>query len=139
MTTLQFSRPAFKQLDSVMNELIFGTPANKAQAFSVPANILETAESYELTLLAPGRNKEDYRISLEKGLLTISYTAPQETETKPVFIRREFILKDFSRSFTLDDKIDSTNISASYENGLLKLVLPRKAEPANEIKKIDIQ
>ena len=54
-------------------------------------------------------------------------------------IRKEFSYKAFKRSFTLDEKIDPDTISAKYENGILKLVLPKKEVIKNEPTKIVIQ
>jgi len=48
--------------------------------------------------------------------------------TSSKFIRKEFSYKAFKRSFTIDEKIDAANISAKYENGVLKVQLPKKEE-----------
>lgn len=96
---------------------------------SVPANIHETKEGYHVELNAPGRNKEDFKVNLENGLLTISFEKKEEVENKDFkTIRREFSLPGFKRSFSLDEKINTAGIQAKYENGILKLYLPKKAE-----------
>src|SRR5437773_811133 len=94
---------------------------------NAPVNIVETAEAYHLELSAPGRNKEDFSITLENGLLTISYEQKTESVEKDLkVVRREFAYPSFKRTFTVDDKIESSTIQGKYEAGLLKLLLPKK-------------
>jgi HSP20 family protein len=107
----------------------------------VPAvNINETKEAYHLELNAPGRNKEDFAISLEKGLLTISYEKKAEAENKDYkTVRKEFSYSSFKRSFSVDDKINVAGIQAKYENGVLKVLLPKKEEVIVQPQSISIQ
>lgn len=88
-------------------------------------NILENDNAYELSLMAPGRNKEDFRINLRENILTVSYEQKEETEQKQ-WLRNEFHLSSFERSFELNEKVDASAISARYENGILQLTLPKK-------------
>jgi HSP20 family protein len=105
-----------------------------------PVNIHETAEAYHLELNAPGRNKEDFKLTVDKGLLTVSYEKKEETKTEDYkTVRKEFSYKSFKRSFNVDDKIDADNVQAKYENGVLKLLLPKKAQVAESTKQITIQ
>ncbi len=102
-------------------------------------NVYETTGAYQLEVNAPGRNKEDFKIEVDKGLLTISYEKKEESTTEgPKSIRREFSFNSFKRSFSLDEKIDATAIQAKYENGILKIELPKKAEAKIEPKQITI-
>lgn len=128
--------------NSVFNELFNELPAFADKAgLNFPAvNIAETADAYHVELNAPGRNKEDFKINAENGLLTISYEKKEETKSEDVkHVRREFSLQGFKRSFSLDDKIDVAGIQAKYENGLLKVLLPKKAEIKEAAKQITIQ
>ena len=116
----------------------WGKDANLAYV-SVPVNIHETAEGYHLELNVPGRNKEDFKVNVENGLLTISYEKKEANEQKAYkTIRREFNFRSFKRSFTLDEKIDADAIQARYENGVLKLYLPKKEEVKIAPKEINI-
>jgi HSP20 family protein len=105
-----------------------------------PVNIHETNDGYHLELMAPGLSKEDFKINLEKGLLTISYEKKAETENKDYKThRKEFSVTSFKRSFNVDDKINADGIQAKYDNGVLKLLLPKKEEVKVQPKEIAIQ
>jgi len=84
--------------------------------------------------------KEDFKISLEKEFLTISAelsneSTPDDSET---YKRREFNYSTFKRSFTLPEKADKNEIKASYENGILKLSIPKLEVKNDESRLIDI-
>ncbi|MEI2737455.1 MAG: Hsp20/alpha crystallin family protein [Chitinophagaceae bacterium] len=96
---------------------------------SVPVNVKETEKGYLLEVVAPGFEKADFKVNLNQNLLTISAEKKEELkEEKEKQIRREYSYRSFKRSFTLDEKIDATNIEASYVNGVLTLNLPKKEE-----------
>lgn len=100
------------------------------------ANILEHPDSFELDLAAPGLKKEDFKIHLEQNVLTISSekTDEKEEETKN-YTRKEFHYSSFSRSFTLPRTVDLDKIKADYDNGVLKVMLPKKEDARVDIKK----
>jgi HSP20 family protein len=136
------NRPAVKHFDSIFNDL-FNMPSvwsNPSDVNGIPAaNVYESPSAYFLELNVPGRNKEDFKINLEKDLLTISFEKKEENVVEGTkSIRREFTATSFKRSFSLDEKIDVANISAKYENGILKLELPKKEEIKQEPKMITI-
>ncbi len=128
--------------NNVFDELFNDFPvfADKAGLNFPPANIVETADGYHVELNAPGRNKEDFKINLDNGLLTISYEKKEEPKNDQVkSLRKEFSFQGFKRSFSLEDKVEATNIQAKYENGLLKIFLPKKAELKEAAKQITVQ
>lgn len=144
MTQLRFHpRPVVKQYDSFFNDF-FNLPSAwsnpSRDVASIPAtNVTETPNAYQLEISAPGRNKEDFNISLDKDLLTISFEKKAENKQEGAnSIRREFSFNSFKRSFTLDNKIDASNIQARYESGVLKIDLPKKEEVKNEPKLIAV-
>jgi HSP20 family protein len=112
---------------------------NSERKFQTPVNVKETDKGYELEVLAPGFEKSDFNISVENEMLTISGEKKEVKEEKGKDIRKEYSYKSFKRSFTMDDKIDATNIEASYINGVLRLNLPKKAEVKPEVKAIEIK
>lgn len=135
-------RPLNGGFNSLFNELFSELPAfaEKAGFNFPPVNIAETSDAYHLELNVPGRAKDDFKIQLEKGLLTISYEKKEEAKQEGVkSIRREFEYQSFKRSFSLDEKVETAAIQAKYENGLLKLLLPKKAEIKEPAKQIAIQ
>ena len=99
---------------------------------SMPAvNIRETPEAYEVEMAAPGMSKSDFKVELEGNNLTISSEKRSENEEKDGenYSRREFSYQSFNRMFTLPkDVVDSENIKAKYEDGVLKLQIPKKEE-----------
>ncbi|HTR29658.1 MAG TPA: Hsp20/alpha crystallin family protein [Puia sp.] len=101
---------------------------------TVPAvNIVEKQDHFEISLAAPGMKKDDFNIDVEGNLLTISAESEQKREEKDErHTRQEFNYTSFSRAFTLPDGVLKDKIDAHYENGLLKLMLP-KTEEARKI------
>lgn len=91
-----------------------------------PVNIIKTDDGFQLSLLAPGFNKEDFKIKVEEKVLSISaeVKAEEEKSEEPHFSRREFKLNSFKRSFELPESVEMDHISANYLNGLLQLNIP---------------
>ncbi len=102
-------------------------------------NIKEGNESFEVEMAAPGLEKKDFKIELNGDVLTISSEKKVENETKEdeKFTKREFSYQSFSRSFTLPNITDNEKISAKYDNGILRVNIPKKEEakpkPAKQI------
>ena len=135
--------PVQKNLNSFFDEFFnelpaFGKTINNL--FTPAATIVETPDAYHVELNVPGRNKEDFNITVDKGLLTVSYEKKEEAKNEGLkVVRREFSFQSFKRSFNLDDKINAEAIQAKYENGLLKLLLPKLKEETQPVKNISIQ
>ncbi|MBK6384140.1 MAG: Hsp20/alpha crystallin family protein [Chitinophagaceae bacterium] len=135
MTNVKFNRKPFEgSLNTLVDDLFTELPALFKTEFNngerkglVPVNVKETDKSYQLEVVAPGFEKTDFKLTLDQHLLTISAEKKNEEikETEKQ-IRREYSYRSFKRSFTLDEKIDATNIEASYINGVLILNLPKK-------------
>ena len=96
--------------------------------FSSPAiNVKETDLTYELELAAPGMKKEDFKIEIEKNLLTLSTEKKEEKTEK--YSRKEFGYYSFKRSFSLpEDKVNTDEITAKYENGVLLVSISKKTQ-----------
>jgi HSP20 family protein len=106
----------------------------------IPVNVRETETGYALDVVAPGFVKEDFTISLDKQVLTVGVQPKSEGDVKnEKFLRNEYTFGSFKRSFTLDESIDGSGISAQYVNGVLTLNLPKKAEVKPSVKQIEIQ
>jgi len=101
---------------------------------NVPVNVRETDQQYEVDVIAPGCRKENFKVQVEKNTLQISLNHDEpktQTGEKAGWVRNEYIQRSFSRHFTLDETVDTANISAEYTDGILRIVLPKneKAKP----------
>lgn len=97
-----------------------------AYSFIPRVDVLETEKAYELHLAVPGMNKEDFKISLDENLLTVSGERKfVKNETGAKFHKLESQYGTFSRTFTLPTEVDANNIAASYKNGVLEVVIPK--------------
>jgi HSP20 family protein len=146
MTLVKVNNQMNRTFDGLMNELFNELPVNFGKSIREdvlhfpPANIVEKPEQYSIELAAPGMEKADFIVKLDGKLLTISAEKKTEAATEnEKMIRKEFGYKSFKRSFTLDEKIDATCITAKYENGILTLELPKKEEVKSGAKEITIQ
>jgi HSP20 family protein len=101
-----------------------------SKAMNVPAvNITEQKNDYLVSLAAPGLKKEDFKIDVDGNMLTISSEKEETREEKDKkFTRKEYNYSSFSRSFTLPEEINKEKIEAKYEDGVLKISLPRREE-----------
>jgi HSP20 family protein len=109
--------------------------------YTVPAaNIKENEKYFAIEVAAPGLNKEDFKVKLEKNILTVSSEKEtQNKEEKENFIKNEFSYKSFCRSFSIPETIDTEKIKASHKNGILTIELPKLNEVKNNHnKKIEI-
>jgi len=127
--------------DDFFTKDLFGDNPVKSVFKSTPAvNIIEHDNAYAIELAAPGLNKEDFKLEVENDLLTISFEKKEEKEENGKYTRREFHYASFKRSFNLPEgTVNSDEIEARYENGLLKLSIPKLEEVAAKAKRtIDI-
>lgn len=99
-------------------------------SMNIPAvNITEHNDEYLVSLAVPGMSKDDFKIDIDGNMLSISSEKEETKEEKEkIFTRKEYNYSSFSRSFTLPDEINKEKIDAKYENGILKIALPRKEE-----------
>jgi len=129
--------PGFNDIfESVMGDTFF----SDRRINSLPAvNILESNEEYHIELAAPGLKKEDFKVSVERDMLTISTGQYSENNTsEKTYNRREFNYSAFTRAFALPESADVDRIQASYIDGVLKLTLPKKEEAKAVSRQIEI-
>ncbi len=100
-------------------------------------NIYKTETSYEMLVFAPGRIKENFHIDVKGNELSVSYTPP-EGFPHPDWVLREYSRGGFVRTFTLNESIDTANISAKYTDGVLQISLPIIAGKEDAKKEIAI-
>ena len=146
MTYVKVNNQLPKNLDGLMKDLFNEIPVQFGKTFREdvlgfpPVNIAESEKTYHLEVAAPGMEKTDFSIKLEGNQLIVIGAKKEEVQNDLVkSIRKEFSNKAFKRSFTLDEKIDFENIAAKYENGILKVDLPKKEDLKLAGKEITIQ
>lgn len=108
----------------------------------IPVNIRETATSYEMEVMAPGLQKEDFDVNISNNVLTVSFNHQEEgkqEDKRGNYLRQEYRVTAFSRSFSLDDTVDADKISAQYNNGVLHLSLPKKEGAQQITRNIEIK
>jgi HSP20 family protein len=106
---------------------------------SVPVNVRETEQQYEMEVIAPGCRKEDFSVNIEDNLLTVSFSHREnKQEQKSGWVRNEYQQRAFSRTFTLDDTVDINTINATYTDGILRLTLPKNEKAKKLSRNIDI-
>ncbi len=98
-------------------------------------NIFKTDTSYEMLVFAPGRIREHFHLDVKGNQLSISYLPPEGFQ-RPDWVLREYSRGGFERLFTLDETVDSPNISAKYVDGVLQVTLPLL--PGKEVLKREI-
>lgn len=117
------------RMSDIFDDLFEKNLSNRfwGQGNAPATNIIETEQEFRLEIAAPGFSKEDFKITLDKNILTVS--SEKETEQKnDNYTRYEFSYGKFSRSFALPKSIDIEHISAGGENGILTISLPKKKE-----------
>ncbi len=128
-------------LDDVFNrELPSVLTSNFNPGMSLPkVNIKETADAFMVEMAVPGLKKSDFHIDLDNQVLPIYTETKEESEHKDEqYTRREFGYSSFKRTFKVPETVNDEKINASYENGVLGILLPKKEEakqkPARSIK-----
>lgn len=110
----------------------WGLANNSNTNTTIPAvNIRESADNYEVEMAAPGMRKEDFKVELDGNNLTISSEMQNQQEEKEGerYTRREYSYQSFQRTFTLPKNVvDVDQINAKYENGVLRLLIPKREE-----------
>mgnify|MGYP001210988746 FL=1 len=139
MSLIRTNFPALSVFNDFLNSEGYRTAASE-QNWVPAVNVIENDKDYEIEVAAPGLKKDQFNVTVENGLLTISGNTTTEEETKEKnYTRKEFTTKSFSRSFTLPENIDEESIKAKYEDGIMYLTLAKKEKEASKKKQINIQ
>jgi len=100
-------------------------------------NIIDNETNFEIELAIPGFKKDNFNIEIDDNVLTISSEKKSEdTVDENNYTRKEFLFSSFSRAFTLPETIDEAKIKANYEDGILRLSLPKKEEALPKPKRL---
>lgn len=124
----------FSDVDRFFENDLMRMPAQLGRQImrNMPAtNIRENEREYTIELAAPGMAKDDFAVDIDEGMLTISSQKEQDTSTEEEnYTRREYNYSSFSRSFKLPDSVRPEDIKARYEEGVLKITVPKQEHTA---------
>ncbi len=137
MTLVTKSNPVFRNMfqtkswmpDSLglMDEFL----GSRLQNYIPAVNIHESEKSFVVEFNVPGYQKENFKVTLDNEVLTVSAEiSNEESVTEKNYSRKEFVLNSFKRSFTIPEIVNSEGMEAKYENGILKILLPKKESSA---------
>jgi HSP20 family protein len=131
-------RPGFNDVfDSIFNDTFF---ADRMVTRVPAANISETADHYHVELATPGLKKEDFKLSLEGNVLSISVEKRIEDKQEGrSYAKREYSYSSFVRSFTLPESADENGIHATYKDGVLTIDIPKREEAKAVSRQIEIK
>ena len=128
--------PGLDVFDSIFNDTFF----SDRMMSRVPAvNISESKDHYHLELAAPGLKKEDFKLSLERNVLSISVEQQSQHSGVRNYNKREFSYSSFVRSFTLPDAADENGIEAKYVDGVLCIDIAKREEAKVQSRQIEIK
>lgn len=104
-----------------------------------PVNIRDTKDYYELTLAAPGYKKDDFKIAIEDGMISIRAEHKSEKkEEKENYTRHEFHQEEFTRVFSLPENVTEDGIKAKYQDGILQIELKKTAKSPSNKKTVQV-
>jgi len=148
MNLVRFQNPHYDVNKNLVDELFNGFSRNDyhekylQNCGNRPAtNILETEKDFRIELLLPGFSKDKVQMKYDKNLLTVKVEKEEEKENNKEqykYAHREFGAFDFEKQFKVPNSVETENISAKFEDGVLHIVLPKKEE-ALEKAPIDIK
>jgi HSP20 family protein len=129
----------FDELDSVWSGGLTGRQLEDCMYPSV--DIVETETGYGITADLPGLSKDDIKVHVEKGVLTLSGEKKTEAEKreKNKYYHFERSYGKFTRSFSLPDHVDSASIDARFNNGVLEINLKKTEEAKAKAIEVKIQ
>ncbi len=123
MKMMMIPRNNFDLFDDIFGDSFFKKENNKLMR----TDIRETEEGYIIDVDLPGYNKEDIKIDVTDGYLTINAKMNQENndENKGNYVRRERFYGECSRSFYVGETVEAEDIKAAFRNGILSLEIPK--------------
>jgi len=129
--------PSFSNLfDEVFNRDI---DSNSSCSTSPSVNIIENEKEYRIQMAAPGLERKDFKVETEDRKLIISSDKEKMSmENGETYRKKEFSFTGFKRVFSIPNSLDNTKIQASYNSGILTVIVPKKDPVKAEVTKIEI-
>lgn len=126
-------------LDELFNRNVSHFIGSDGVATQPAVNILENQDAFKVEVVAPGFEKTDFELKVEKNVLTVLAKREQKTEENvEQYTRREFRYESFQRSFNLPETVNQETVAAVYDKGILTVTLPKKEEAKPVVKSIEI-
>lgn len=128
-------QPFGKFMDEFFNRSISDIVGTDCTYESPAVNIIESDDKFEIEVAAPGMDKKDFKVLMEKDHLTISADNTEEKtedEVEQVFKRKEYNYEKFTRRFRLPNTVDKTTLKAKYLQGILKIVVQKTPEAKDQ-------
>lgn len=113
-----FDTPFFRSFDDVL----------ESRRWNPAAEVFESEGALNFSIEVPGLEKDDLKVDVENGYLTVSGEKKVESEEGKEYFRRERFYGKFTRTFKLPETVDTDNISANLTSGVLRIAMPRKEE-----------
>ncbi|VTR54753.1 Hsp20/alpha crystallin family protein [Sphingobacterium thalpophilum] len=132
----RFCGQHFKDRFEKFQQHFFEDGGRAHDAAAVPVNIAENAEFYEVQVFAAGRKKEQFQVSINDGILKISCT--ENENDNAAYIYKEQPGAAFEREFQLNEQVLTDNVHASFEEGVLTVILPKDLENIKTPKEVVI-
>lgn len=136
-------QPWFQDFFDIENFFGRSLLPNGGSRASLPAvNISEDEQAFTIEVVAPGFQKEAFKVHVEDNVLSIGAETRQQEESSGVgkrYSRREYSYSSFTRSFQLPENIKAEEISAAYTDGVLRLQIPKEPQPLKTSKQIEIR
>jgi HSP20 family protein len=129
-----------REVDSLFDQFFNRSGSNEGTAavWAPRTDLVEKDDAFHLRLDVPGMSKDDIRINLQNGALTVSgERSSEKTEEGEEYVRVERAFGNFHRTFRLPDAVDPDSIEATYEDGVLSINVPKTEE--NTRRQIEIQ
>ena len=123
--------------DSILNDRFF---SDRLTTRVPAANISESTDHFHVELAAPGLKKEDFKLHLERNVLSVSVEKQSsENQEQKNYAKREYSYSSFVRSFSLPDSADLNSIEANYMNGVLSINIAKREEAKTLRREIEIK
>lgn len=144
-TGTRLARSAPRNVPGLRNEIdrlfadFFERPSGDFGRFTPPADLYETDEAYNVEMELPGFSRDDVSVTIEQGMLTIAgRRAREESDEDENYHLRERSVGRFSRSFSLPASIEADEVEARFDEGLLKVTLPKAEEARTRKIEVDV-
>lgn len=145
MSSIQWSNQDVFPAASFYRDSFFNEPeewfAGRFTRTKTPAvNVSESDTEVEVELVAPGKSKEDFEVTVSDNILTIrAEDQSSSEESDKAYTRQEYNYSSFTRSFNLPGSVDSSSIDAKYEKGILKITISKQPKKEGNSTVIEVQ